>query len=74
MLREVTEVQGDPVIVHVIHDVGEQSSESTMTGDREPIRAQMLATPAGPLLATAMWMPGVWYHGLDIAVGNQWSP
>lgn len=73
MRWDVTDVSDDQVTVHVVYDVGETSYKSTMTGTRETIRAQLFATPAGPLVATAMFMPGLWYQGQHMAVGNQWS-
>jgi hypothetical protein len=73
LVWDVQRVSGDEVTAHISYDVGDTSYESTVTGTTDIARQQLLGTPAGALLVTTMFTPGLWYGGRELAVGNGWS-
>ena len=73
LVWDVQQVSGDRVTTHVVYDVGDVQYESTVTGTADVAQSQLMTTPAGALLATTLFTPGLWYGGRELAVGNGWS-
>lgn len=74
LVWDVTEVDGDTVTVAMTFEMAGQRTETTVAGDRETVRSQLLTTPAGPFLVATWFSPTVgYYEDRELAVGEQWS-
>ncbi|MFW6376904.1 MAG: hypothetical protein ACOC0F_02915 [archaeon] len=73
LVWDVQRVSADQVTARIDYDVGGSSYESTITGTSDVARQQLLTTPAGALLVTTTFTPGLWYGGQELVVGNGWS-
>ena len=71
---DVQQVQGEQLTVRVVYDVGETTYESTVTGTRDDIQSQLLATPAGSFMLLSIFSPSLaYYEDEQLTVGDGWS-
>lgn len=74
LVWDVTEIDGDTVTVHMTFEMGDKSTESTVTGDPETVRNQLLVTPAASFLVATWFSPSVsYYEDRALEVGEKWS-
>lgn len=74
MVWEVTETSADGATVSVHVELGDTTYDSTVSGNKNDIRGQLMASPAGQFFLLGLFSPTVgYYEGQELSVGNQWS-
>lgn len=74
LVWDVTAIDGDAVTVTMTYEMGETRTETTVSGDSETVRSQLMMTPAGPFLIASWFSPMAgYYEDRELAVGEEWS-
>jgi hypothetical protein len=73
LVYDVREIDDDTVTVAIDYETADSSYEQTITAAEDEVWGQLLFTPAGPLLFSTIYTPGLMFAGEELEVGDGWS-
>lgn len=72
LIWDIQEIDQNTYTIDIEYSLGDESYQSTLTGDKDEIRGQIASTPAGIIMMASFFSFAGAYRVQQLKPGNQW--